>query len=292
MIGLIWNCRGIGQPSVVRSLKMLIKQHQPSFIFLSNIKCSDVVKVHNFVKNISFDCSECIPVMGKSGGLLLAWKSNFNLNIVCSSSNFINCLVFTNVDIPPWKLTLVYGPPTRTMRQGFWDSLDEIDQSFKGPWLIIGDFNEVLNGVDKQGGMPVAGPSRAGLRKLITVHELIDTGFIGCLYTWNNKRSGMANIQERLDRGFSNDEWQILFPEATITHLPAFQSDHKTLQLQLHPTTNHLPKPFRFESMWISHPDMGYIIEEAWNREKHFGAILKHTKTALKEWNKLVFGNV
>lgn len=37
---------------------------------------------------------------------------------------------------------------------------------------------------------------------------------------------------------------------------------------------------------------MGHIIEEAWNWEKHFGVRLKNTKTAVKEWNKMVFGNV
>lgn len=149
-----------------------------------------------------------------------------------------------------------------------------------------------MKGVDKQGGLPVAGPRQGGLRQLISNHGLIDLGFIGCPFTWNNKRSGLANIQERLDRGFSNDEWRLVFPEATITHLPAIQSDHKPLQLQLQPTIDHLPKPFKFESMWISHLDTGYIIEEDWNLETHFGACLKHTKNALRDWNKRVFGNL
>lgn len=109
---------------------MLMKRHRPYFIFLSEVKCHDVVKIQNLVKSISFDCFKFVHTVGKSEGLLLAWKSSFNLNIVNSATNFINYLVFANVDISPWQITFVYGPPTPAMIQYFWDSLDEIGQSF------------------------------------------------------------------------------------------------------------------------------------------------------------------
>lgn len=44
--------------------------------------------------------------------------------------------------------------------------------------------------------------------------------------------------------------------------------------------------------MWTTHPDTGFVIEAAWNWERHFGARLKHTKIALQLWNKEVFGHV
>lgn len=72
MIGLIWNCRGIGRPPAVRILKILIKRHRPHFLFLSKIKCHDDVKIQSLVKCLSFDYFECVPAVGKSGGLLLA----------------------------------------------------------------------------------------------------------------------------------------------------------------------------------------------------------------------------
>lgn len=100
-----------------------------------------------------------------------------------STNNLINCLVFTNNDSPPWKLTFVYSPPNCASKHGFWDSLDAIGRSFEGPWMIIGDFNAVLNSADKLGGLPVSRPSRGGLRGLIYDHGLIDSGFIGCPYT-------------------------------------------------------------------------------------------------------------
>lgn len=44
--------------------------------------------------------------------------------------------------------------------------------------------------------------------------------------------------------------------------------------------------------MWLQHPDTTFIIQEAWSRGQSLTSKLKHTKTALKEWNKKVFGNI
>lgn len=49
---------------------------------------------------------------------------------------------------------------------------------------------------------------------------LIDFGFSGYSFTWNSKRSGRANIHIRLDHDLVNSDWRILFPKATISHLP------------------------------------------------------------------------
>lgn len=123
-------------------------------------------------------------------------------------------------------------------------------------------------------------------------HGLIDLGLPGFQYTWSNKQGGPANIQERLDKGIANEEWKLYFLEAKITHLTALTSDHKPLLLQTNPHMDDLPKPFKFKSMWIGHPDTALIIEEAWNRHQPFLSRLKNTKMALKNWNKKVFGNV
>lgn len=44
--------------------------------------------------------------------------------------------------------------------------------------------------------------------------------------------------------------------------------------------------------MWIGHEDVGFIIEEAWNRHQSYLSRLKTTKLALKEWNKKIFVDV
>ncbi|XP_058210040.1 uncharacterized protein LOC131322655 [Rhododendron vialii] len=44
----------------------------------------------------------------------------------------------------------------------------------------------------------------------------MDLGYMGAKYTWTNGRLGLANVQNRLDRALSNEEWRSLFPEGNI----------------------------------------------------------------------------
>lgn len=41
-------------------------------------------------------------------------------------------------------------------------------------------------------------------------------GFAGAKYTWTNGRLGLENVQKRLDRALSNEEWRACFPEGNI----------------------------------------------------------------------------
>lgn len=69
MIGLVWNYRGIGQPSTLRTLRGFLKYHRPNFVFLTEVKCSNVVIVEKIVRELHFDKFEFVPAFGKAGGL-------------------------------------------------------------------------------------------------------------------------------------------------------------------------------------------------------------------------------
>lgn len=139
-----------------------------------------------------------------------------------------------------------------------------ISRAFSGPWLMMGDFNSILSQAEKIGGNQFASSSTYTLLDDLNKLALIDLGYHGYPYTWNNKRSGKANIQERLDRGVANDLWCTSFPHASILHLPALSSDHNPILLNTNIQGSNVHRPFRFEPMWIEDPTCSDIISKAW----------------------------
>lgn len=55
-----------------------------------------------------------------------------------------------------------------------------------------------MNQQDKMSDKPIAQSSSLGFRGFVQSCGLIDIGFSGAQYTWNNRRSGSTNIQEQL----------------------------------------------------------------------------------------------
>lgn len=221
MISLVWNCRGIGRAVAVRMLRELLRSHRPDVLFLSEIKSSNNTRILNLSTSLGFDNSHFVPSRGKAGGLLLLWKNSINLQLILSTDFIINCLISTNHDGTdiPWQCTFVYGPTLPSLKGLFWDDLNRIGEAFESPWFLVGDFNSVLDQRDKIGGNPVASSSRDGFRNMVDANGLIDLGFVGYTFTWNNRRASKANIQERLDRGFANGDWRCysLLPKLLIS---------------------------------------------------------------------------
>ncbi|KAK3023869.1 hypothetical protein RJ639_044000 [Escallonia herrerae] len=95
----------------------------------------------------------------------------------------------------------------------------------------------------KKGGRPFSCSYSGGLNGLISKNHLIDLGFSGNPFTWSNNRPLLANIKERVDKAYASPCWSLLFPEASVIHLPGKASDHLPLVLQTHRLITSGPKP-------------------------------------------------
>ncbi|KAL0001351.1 hypothetical protein SO802_015132 [Lithocarpus litseifolius] len=168
--------------------------------------------------------------------------------------------------------------------------------AFAGPWLVMGDFNCVCSNLDKRGGRHLGEGSTKSFSNFVHSTGAINLGFIGSRFTWPNKREGLANIEERLDKAVCNQEWQCLFPKAGVKHLIAPASDHAPILLDTH--LDHLvrAKPFRFEAMWTSDDSSIGIVEKAWQCNVEGSQCFKlarkiqQTRQDLKVWNRTQFG--
>ncbi|KAK4836946.1 hypothetical protein QYF36_001576 [Acer negundo] len=87
--------------------------------------------------------------------------------------------------------------PVRTFdskRKGCGCSIRGIDDL---QWVCSGEFNELLSASKKRGGLVKPVSDMVTFRQAINDCDIIDLGFSGLNFTWNNRRKGNNNIQQR-----------------------------------------------------------------------------------------------
>jgi hypothetical protein len=80
------------------------------------------------------------------------------------------------------------------------------------PWICAGDFNEITSQEEQLGQNERSEAQMILFRNYLTDCHLIDLGYSGYLFTWDNRREGSANVQARLDRAVGDIAFLQLFP--------------------------------------------------------------------------------
>ena len=105
-------------------------------------------------------------------------------------------------------------------------------------------------------------------------------------------------MAERLDRALCNHYWQAASSDPSITHLPKYSSNHCPLLLSNNQRPHSAGVPFKFEAMWLHHPEFLNLVADNWNSQLAgnpqyvLAQKLKSLKQVLKGWNKSVFGDI
>ncbi|XP_075647222.1 uncharacterized protein LOC142618104 [Castanea sativa] len=232
---ICWNCRGTSNPRFKPTL-------------------NDLISIHT-------------DTIGYAGGLWLLWKSEgVEVIQLAKTEQEIHVIIKVRSSDLSWVLTCIYASPRLVERKLLWGNLSNVASLHSLPWLMLGDFNEVLSINDKSGGNLVNMNRALRFKDCLDFCGMIDLGFHGARLTWVNKNEVGHFIQERLDRAFANSAWSNLYPEAIVKHLPKIHSNHCPILLSLEKAPGiYLPRPFRFQPNFIE---------------------------PVKIWNKEVFGNI
>ncbi|XP_019246277.1 PREDICTED: uncharacterized protein LOC109225925 [Nicotiana attenuata] len=290
---IIWNVRGGNNAEFKRHCMDIVHLHKPALMVLLEIKMADQKKL---AEELHFDMLIQSPAIGLSGRIMLMWKEdNVTVDEVSTTPQGIHAMVKVLPDHTPWLFSAIYASNVLANRKLLWESLVTISKSYPNNWFLGGDFNEVLKARDKFGGNPI-NPSRSNLFwDCLNECNLLDLGYKGNKFTWTNKRykNKTSLILERIDRCFANESWTFQYLEATVIHLPRTHSDHCPIQVVLKgDSLNYSNRPFRFESMWTSHPSFPSIINEAFTINSHLIQSTETFKSIVTQWNRHTFDNI
>ena len=160
----------------------------------------------------------------------------------------------------------MYGEPRVENRHLMWTKLRRLKTTSNLPWLVIGDFNEVMWDFEHFSSSPRPQRQMQAFRDSLENCELADLGFSGVPRTYDNKRSGNGNVKVRLDRAVASPSWRNLFEQPSVRHLISPVSDHVTLHVSCDRFVDmHVKKKFRqYEVMWKREPAPQELIARAW----------------------------
>lgn len=213
MNALCWNCQGMGNPWTVQGLKGLVSLNIPSFISLSETRCTvaEMTRVRCQIgwRNIFVVPCKFVPKKGgkgvsRAGGVALLWKEDVVVVLNSYSDYHIDVLVGEANDPKRWRFTGIYGQPKVADRHLTWNLLKLLLTKSSLPWLLGGDFNEILSSREKEGGITRSQQQMSGFCDAVDSCSPNDLAPVGPAFTWRGIRSG-EEIKVRLDRFLAND---------------------------------------------------------------------------------------
>ncbi|KAH0678961.1 hypothetical protein KY284_020046 [Solanum tuberosum] len=115
----------------------------------------------NYVTNLQYHYN---------GRVWLSWRPDFfTVTYTNGMAQAITCMML-NISLQvEFTLTVVNALNTRKERKNLWSYLGSVSSRCNSPWLVMGDFNTVLNMDDRIGGNPV------NLAEVVDFQELAGT---------------------------------------------------------------------------------------------------------------------
>lgn len=235
-----------------------------------------------------------LPLVGVAGGVLItASERFFSLSLPALTTNTVSTTVTMLAKNKVWTLTGVYGPQTDADKLLFLQEITYVSNQVLPAWLILGDFNLILN-VHEKNNARVNLPMINRFKTTVQNLELARIEIRGRKYTWCNDQ--LSPTMTKIDHCFASAEWLEIFPRADLSALASLGSDHSALFLQGDVAMEFF-KGFRFESHWTSMPGFLEMVTDTWNRLVNTqDAILRlhvkllRTAKALKNWRRKSLG--
>ena len=221
------------------------------------------------------------------GGLSLSWKSDVQVDILSSSPNFIDTSIAMHQRT--MFVSFIYGSPRSENRAEFWNQLMELGLGRdETAWLIVGDFNDLLDNSEKVGGPLRWEGSFLAFRSFVSQMGLWDLQHAGNSLSWRGNRYSHF-IQSRLDRAMINCKWAENYPSGCCEYLRFEGSDHRPILVHLNQSTAKKRGLFRFDRRLKDKPEIKELVEANWTSMSYESVISKicRIRRKIMEWAKL-----
>lgn len=218
----------------------------------------------------------------------IIWNPNFvRLTIISINAHAIFCLVESLITKQSLYVTFVYGFNKLVDRRPLWDLLESQSLGLSSPWVILGDFNCILNEEKRLGGRLVSLYEHKDQLNYFLHCGLLEVSYTCYTHTWDD-----VTVKSRIDCFMANNHFVETFPlSKPHFQVPGCLSDHSPCILSLQ---EGCPKPnlsFKFYNMWADHSSFLSLVGQSWATSIKGTTIyqlckkLKALKVSLRELN-------
>lgn len=198
-------------------MSQVVQAASPSIVCLQETKMETItVDVVRHCLGNKFENFFYLPAVGTRGGILVAWDTSVvNLSNPHHTTYTLTALVKPS-EGPQWWLTGVYGPQLDQEKLDFLQEQVDIRDLHAGPWMVVGDFNLLVNPEDKSNDR-INRRMLARFRAKLNMLELKELYLNGRRYTWSNERA-RATL-EKVDHVFCTPSWRTCIQNAASRQL-------------------------------------------------------------------------
>ena len=119
------------------------------------------------------------------------------------SAQHMGCFTKCKVTGLEYGLCFVYGLHSVTQRRGTWEGVRSCFSGHNVPWMVLGDFNCVMNHEERLHGRPVRPYECDDMVRACSTFGLVDVPCVSNdVFTWTRGR-----VWSKIDRVMVNDKW-------------------------------------------------------------------------------------
>ena len=306
MSSFFWNVRGFNKPSKHSIVISWLHDRNMQFggILETRVKegkapciLNSVFGEWSFMSNYEYN---------QGGRIWVLWRDSVRISPVFKSDQLITCSVLLNGSEEEFFCSFVYALNIVEGRKSLWENLMNHQNSpifSNKAWIIMGDFNEVLDGEDHS--CFANSPSySAGMREFQDAANhcsLSDMGSHGPRFTWCNKREE-GLICKNLDRVLINGKWLHRYGESYAVFEPGGCSDHLRCRIQIRADQERVKRTFKYVNALSRFPEFLLNVKDYWESSRalfhstsvlhRFSKKLKGLKPILRTMGKEELGNL
>ncbi|XP_063935557.1 uncharacterized protein LOC135147075 [Daucus carota subsp. sativus] len=227
-----------------------------------------------------------------NGRIWVGWDPNFwDIVVVDCNAQWITCKCTFKEKNVSFLSSFVYAYNNACDRIPLWNYFLSASSTIL-PWIVLGDFNCIVDLLEVDGGREHWTPEMETFRECLLDSRLSTLSTVGHRFTWCNNR-GDTRVYKRLDRALVNSSWLLTHPNSQCHVLNRGIMDHCPLKIHAPMEIDKVHKNFQFFNYMFQLDGFKDAVLTAWSQPLFgdplavLGRKLKLVKQNLVKLNKI-----